>query len=668
MSAPAQFTAKAIRPTPEQQAIQTHEARTLIVQANAGAAKTTSLALRMAEGLARGLPPKSMLALTYTEPACQALRLALLKVGVPASQEKDLWISTFEQFARYCLKALEGSEPPLFHTPEPLQDTVWEAVRLLSEQTRWRDQLNLPFAGHSNFVEPFLQSSLRIKGTLARERIVGEGNHITPDVAVDLGHDFTHLCLLGIYERLRCPPEDDAPLFRAHGDATYDLARRVSDPDQPDWIDLFPNWPRRLNALLIDELHDLNAAMFVLVKALLQVNPRCSLCGVGDIDQVLHAHAGADARYLQTSTWAQETGRTVTPLPLSTSYRFSAKVANMAGRLAGKPYASGAEHPTQVYTLSYTSDDDCAQAVVRTALQWKAGGRKMSDLIVLLRHPHQSVPIENALLAAALPYTSRGLGLYVHRPEVLLVRAILAIATRNFAAVQSARTRQRMVEQLVSFCRVELSFWMREQESAQDRLNNVVREVVLDPSALIPFFESQILCKTEAALARRLRQAVHCAGDVDSPDSFVRMVDALDMPAWAATHWVEAERRADAVAHLQGLCAAAARAGSAQAFFAELNRTELALEALKNKGAKAASLWLTDIASVKGLEFEHVVIPFLARNEFPSRERTSMADERNRFYVGLTRARSALTLVVNDTEPSLFLKALQGQPKVRQIP
>jgi DNA helicase II / ATP-dependent DNA helicase PcrA len=62
----AQFTAKGIQPTPEQLAIQTSEADTLLVLANAGAAKTTSLALRMAEALARGVAPKSMLALTYT--------------------------------------------------------------------------------------------------------------------------------------------------------------------------------------------------------------------------------------------------------------------------------------------------------------------------------------------------------------------------------------------------------------------------------------------------------------------------------------------------------------------------------------------------------------------------------------------------------------------------
>ncbi|MBK7655948.1 MAG: hypothetical protein IPJ18_13585 [Betaproteobacteria bacterium] len=194
-----------------------------------------------------------------------------------------------------------------------------------------------------------------------------------------------------------------------------------------------------------------------------------------------------------------------------------------------------------------------------------------------------------------------------------------------------------MVEELVSFCRVELSFSMDEQESAQDRLKEAVRHVVLDPSALTPFFEGQILRNTDPKLAKRLRQAVAIAQEADSSDSFGRMLEALDMPSWAAMHWVEAQRRADAVAHLDGLCTAAECVGSAQAFFAELNRAELGLEALQAKGAKtakASALCLADIASVKGLEFEHVVMPFLAQDEFPSRERSSMVDERNLFYVG----------------------------------
>jgi DNA helicase-2/ATP-dependent DNA helicase PcrA len=552
-----------------------------------------------------------------------------------------------------------------------VQATVWAAIDVQDRHPRWRDHLVLPGPDDTGFVEPFLQSSLRIKGTLAREAVLTNGGSITPDVAANLGHEFTYLCVLGSYERLRCPPELDAPRFRAPMDATYDLARLVSDPDQPDWLDLFPNWPRHLNAVLIDEMHDLNAALFAVLSAVLAANPRCSVCGVGDVDQVLYGHAGADARFLNSEVWRQETGRHVTHLPLTPSYRFNSSLSNIAGRFASKAYASKAVHTSVVTTLTYADDAACAQAVIEVVQQWQNAKKKPSDLIVLLRHPHQSVLIENALLAAKLPYTTRGMNPYLQRPEVLLVRAILAVATQDFAAVQSADTRQRMVEALVSFCRVTLSFSMDDKESPQDRLAEAVRHVAQDPSALTPFFEGQILRNAEPALAQRLRLAIAAVQDTQqaqtpASDSFACMLDALNMPRWAAAHWVETQRRADAVAHLDGLRTAAAQVGSAKAFFAALNQTETAWEALNLgpkrgaaiKAVKATSLCLADIASVKGLEFEHIVMPFLARGEFPSSERSSDVDERNLFYVGITRARSALTLIAHAHTPSSFVQEL----------
>ena len=53
------FKPRGITPTPEQVRIQTHHARRVIVMANAGSAKTTTLALRIAESLERGVLPRS---------------------------------------------------------------------------------------------------------------------------------------------------------------------------------------------------------------------------------------------------------------------------------------------------------------------------------------------------------------------------------------------------------------------------------------------------------------------------------------------------------------------------------------------------------------------------------------------------------------------------------
>ena len=74
---PAQFVVRGIVPTAEQSAIQIAPENTIIIEANAGAAKTTTLALRMAESWTRGVQPRDCLALTYTDEAREALTLAL---------------------------------------------------------------------------------------------------------------------------------------------------------------------------------------------------------------------------------------------------------------------------------------------------------------------------------------------------------------------------------------------------------------------------------------------------------------------------------------------------------------------------------------------------------------------------------------------------------------
>ena len=102
MTSPPLFHPQNITPSRQQVELQTSSSPSIIVNANAGAAKTTSLALKVAEVLesqrrkiGRYLP-KKILTLTYTDVAGLAFRRALQKIGVPAEVVKELWINTFD--------------------------------------------------------------------------------------------------------------------------------------------------------------------------------------------------------------------------------------------------------------------------------------------------------------------------------------------------------------------------------------------------------------------------------------------------------------------------------------------------------------------------------------------------------------------------------------------
>jgi DNA helicase-2/ATP-dependent DNA helicase PcrA len=66
------------------------------------------------------------------------------------------------------------------------------------------------------------------------------------------------------------------------------------------------------------------------------------------------------------------------------------------------------------------------------------------------------------------------------------------------------------------------------------------------------------------------------------------------------------------------------------------------------------------VANSKGKEFDHVILPFLENEEFPSAMQ-NLKEEENLFYVGATRAKSRLTLISPDDSQkrSPFVKQME---------
>ncbi len=666
MSPSPQFTAKRITPTPQQLAVQTASAQTLLIEANAGAAKTTTLALRMAEGWARGIRPEDFLALTHTATACQALRGALLKVGVPAPVAQRFRITRFEDFCAQLLQETLDRPATPYQTHEELQPFVWEAVQRVqdSEGERWPEDLALPSLGDSGFVEAFLQRAAWLKGTMKDTLERGDASP-SPDYAGALGIDYTQLKVFLAFERIRRRELTDQPQFQGVGDATYDLALWL---EQGGAVQQLRLWPRALRVLLVDEMHDVNQAAFRVLQELLTTT-KTFFCGVGDRDQVIYSASGADSAFMGEAI-AQRTGRSVQRLPLTPSHRFGAKLAVKAGRLAHKDYSSLAAHDTRVTLLAYDDGDsagNCAVQVVAQALAWRAQPRaNMADFAVLLRHAHQSIELENQLLAAGLPYTTSGFDSYLLRPEVLLVRALLAVATDNFDSITEPRTRQKLMQALVFFCGARIVVAGREEESQAALLADAIRSVNENPLFLQHFFDHQILENSPPAMQKRLANALRVARDPAAPHTLARLLQALDIEATTRDVLVSRQRRHDVQGSLAGLCRAAARFDSAHDYFLHLNFAEQQQRQRKSSD----SLVLASIAQVKGLEFAQVVIPYLERGVFPAPSTGAEAEagsdanaEHNLLYVGMTRARTQLTLLAHRQRPSSLLAALGYTPK-----
>ncbi|BDT68551.1 ATP-dependent DNA helicase Rep [Comamonadaceae bacterium OS-1] len=643
----AHFVPKALTPTKEQLAIQISPARVAIVEANAGAAKTTVLALRMAEAWTRGTRAEQIFALTYTDAACTALKNALKKIGVPAAVAQQMRIQTFEAFSTQVLAELEGGKVPVYTEAEQFSPVIWEAVQQVADHPddRWRSELLMPTLGDHGMTDSFLQQGEILKGTL-RDVLQRDEQAVSPDYADSIGTEYTQLKIHLAFERIRCA-NPEKPAFRGPQDATYDLACLLHAGES---VRHTTTWPQAVKVLVVDEMHDMNQAMFTLLQALLASN-RCFFCGVGDIDQVIHKATGADAQFMR-SALEEHSSHAVQRYPLTHSFRFSPAVAQLAGKIAAKPYASLAPHASTVALQHYSDNSDCARQVVAAAQQWKAQPKaKMDAFAVLLRHPHQSVQIENALIAAGMPYTTQGFDSYVQRPEVLLLRGLLAVATDDLASISAEQTRKNILRALVFFAESRIQVDGREHESQQELLDDAVRAVAVAPTFLKSFFDNQVLRNAPPATRQRLQAAVDTIRSHTGPGLLAAVLAALHAPSLVRNVLTSTRRRLEAESNLAWLAQAAEGFASPAAFFQHLNT----IEHKQHTSAKdkAASLLIASITSVKGLEFDAVLLPYLAQGEFPD-PHGDTDEELNTLYVGITRARRALTLLSHQDRPGGF--------------
>ena len=648
----AQFIPQRIELTDEQRAIQTAPEDTIIVEANAGAAKTTTLALRLAEAWKRGIAPRNCLALTYTPVAKESLTAALKKIGVPVEVVRQFQIETFESFAATVLLELEGTAVSYKLDAEDLMPFVWMAIDQVADNIpdRWRDDLVIPSHGDNGTIEEFLRFNLGLKGTMHLEQEEQEGA-ITPADAVVLGQSFTMLRFFMAYENIRRGTHLDHPTFRGPFDATYDLARIIRMDALPR---LVRSWPTQLHVLLVDEMHDVNQAMFLVLRKLLESNP-CYFCGVGDVDQVIYASAGADSRFMGEEI-AVATARRIKRYSLTASFRFAPALAKIVAAFKRKKFLSASDHATVITTKAYgdAGSPSCEVSIVEDVKKWKSSQRKLSNFAVLIRHPHQSIALENALLAADVPYTVRGFNSYLMRPEILLVRGLLAIAADKFTSIDDLHTRRRIVEAFVFFCGVQISAGGNEKLTQRELIDEAIAAVAINPLILASFFENQVLKGVTDNVARRLRAAVAVASEDAGPTMLPKFLAALRIDLLSAGVLVEKERRDEAVRNLEGLRQSAERHQTAAAFFQSLNEAETKQRLLKS----SASLTLASVSSVKGLEFDSVALPYLRQGEFPSVDGLPL-EEDNLFYVGITRARMFLHLYVHDAHPSAFISRLQ---------
>ena len=611
----------------------------LLVEANAGAGKTTTAAMKIARLVEQGANPSRILALSYTEPGVQAYLAAFERLGFRPELAQAIRIGTLEDFCAARLKWLENWAVERLSRAEQVRPAVLAAIASARESVPGRYAGEFALDGTGEFaVEGLLDEFAQIKGSMQLLR-QEEGFRITPDSAGELGRDFTTLAVYHCYESQRCHFVDAAGeprvKFRYAGDATYDLARILSS-DDPSFT-----WERhplrlKLDAVILDEMHDSNWAMFTVLQALLAVNDGVRFLGVGDRDLVIHARDGAEA-YFMGPGFAAFIGEPQR-LPLTETRRFGAGIAQPLARLAHKPYPS---HSGLESRVEIRQAGSAAELIgwINDALTRRPDSPR-SQLAVLLRHPSAATELEHGLRRLAIRYQSVGFTSYLERPEVLFVRLLFAAAVRlpdQFRATLLAPAKRAAWEFIGGV--------MLDADAAQ------TAQLVEQASQVnfVEFVLPALLRQTpQQAASRQVQQAMQLAAS-DRIEDLPRAMAALDIRQLARRVFVQAEAAEDSELSLQGLVRASQSYASISAFLRSLLAHDYDAHAEKWAGERIV---LSSIEAAKGLEFEHVIIPDLNRTDFDG----DRADERNLFYVAASRARYQLTLVHRPGEASSYLR------------
>lgn len=616
----AQFVPKRITPTPEQLAIQTAQKKVVLVDANAGAAKTTTLALRLAEALHRGRPPERMLALVFTEAARVALRQRLLEVGVPLGVVKRLSIDTFDAFATGVLGQIEGVQMAFMRSDEELRPMAWEALEVVSEKYAHRYPLEINTTNAA--IAEFLKLQLRTKARLDFQAPDFDSNTLEDNLEM-LGMSRTHYLWLREYEGLRGADTGEIQ-FRAPFDATYDLVRMLGD-DEP----LRQQLPA-YQIIVADELHDLNEASFRLLTMLIR-RGNAFFCGAGDKDQVIYTWSGADHRFLR-QRFEQEFPA-LQRMPLTASYRYGTQLAQAVGALKNKPSVSALTRGTTVEVLHYdhTQPQACSAQLIAALEHAHAG-----TTAILLRDRDQAIRVETALFQSGIAYGLVDMNSYLLNQEVLMLRGMVAIARKDLHAIKSGPRRGEILEALVAFA--EIPFTRAELQQAKADVANY-------PELLEGFLTNQLAKSVNQDKAALTLAAVEYLRDLpaDAPagPALQHVFAMLQLEQTARRIYVDPAQARVVARSLHGFIAVCTEAGVAVGGFAGwLGEMEEAVTVSTGK----AKLVIACIDQIKGLEYNHVILPYLAVDEFP-RSKTDPLEEENRFYVAATRARDRLTIL-----------------------
>ena len=608
----------------QKEAVQTTKGPLLIL-AGAGSGKTKVLTSRIAYLIQNGVRPKSILAVTFTNKAAKEMKIRIGNI-VGENVIKYMWIGTFHSICGRILR--ENIDKYAFQSGKKLDKnfTIYDDNDTSAVIKQAIKKLNID----DKIYQPKL-----VKAVISNAKNKMQDAYTYATFA----RDFKSQKIAQIFEEYENTLNNNNAI-----DFDDMLMLTVKLLEQNPEVREY--YYERFEHILVDEYQDTNLAQYKLVNMLYtnlqkEIPPKRSLCVVGDVDQSIYSWRGADYTIIMNF---QRDFKNTKLIKLEQNYRSTANILNVANaiiennteRVDKVLYSNKGEGELIDYFEAQDESDEAN--FIASKIKQDSGGN-YNQYAILYRTNSQSRAIEEACMAAGIPYRIYGGLKFYDRKEIKDIIAYLKLIynpddSQSFKRIVNVPKRaigDTTIKRLQLFADMnDISLFAAAQRIEEDT------EIPPRTRAKITEFVNLITKFRDAVGSYNLREFVTL---VIEKSGYLSELKIQDTP----------ESEAD-IENLQEFV------NVAEEFVPENDDNVLGdfltqislISDIDNMDTIANNVTLMTLHAAKGLEFPVVFLAGMDEGVFPH-QRTfnvppEMEEERRLMYVGVTRAEEKLYL------------------------
>jgi DNA helicase-2/ATP-dependent DNA helicase PcrA len=659
--------------TQQREAVTTIDGPLLII-AGAGSGKTGVITTRIAYMISRGIPPESILAMTFTNKAAgemqERVKELLLEVSDDATTARNaakaLTISTFHAFG---LAVLRRYGRHLGYRPNFTVYDTGDQIALLKEAAR---ELRI------NPEDLEIYTILQLFSGIKTERVAWNDERWY-EMAGDLGGSSEGRGI-STFQELYRSYQEHLVTFNA-----VDFDDLIVRP-----LQLFREHPQirghyadRFRYIMVDEFQDTSTTQYNILYQL--GHEWRNVCVVGDDDQSIYSWRGADYSNLESFERDFPAFREI---KLERNYRSTGQILQAANAvIANNTNRKIKELWTHIESgnlieLSYPDTDDAEAAFITEKIKLLAyqEGRSYDSFGILIRTNGQARLIEEALLENDIPYRMSGGQSFFQRKEIKDIAGYMRVILNPDDDVNLLRTintpRRGIGRKTVE----------RLHQIADERKISLYSAISMVIHNEITPEEHHIGKSSLGALGEyielieqyqeRYEESRHLAGTTQ------RLVDQLDYWGYLIQEFQKSERAAKAKWKNIGFFIRSIDRYETNPDVLEptlqgyLNRISLQVRDELSEEENRGKVHLMTIHAAKGLEYDIVFLAGVEEGIIPHQRSVeendgNVEEERRLFYVAITRARERLFMTscrrrqllneVVESSPSPFLTEIPGE-------